>query len=60
MEVRLEVRYYTEDFSWLCFRHATALAIEGFSIETDIDDYRSEYSLIERVCPFCSGGEKKK
>jgi len=59
MEVHLAVRYYSEDFPWLCFRHAAILAIEGLSIETEIDDYRSDYSLIERVCPLCEREKAK-
>lgn len=53
MDLKVEIRYYNRDFPWLCFRHASVLAIEGFSIETDIDDYSSEYSLIHKVCLLC-------
>ena len=59
MEVHFYIRYYTEDFPWLCFRHATILAIEGLTIETEIDDYRNEYSLLETVCPLCKGEKAK-
>ena len=51
----MKIRYSSDKFSWLCFRHATQLAVQNnVAINVDIDDYDSEYYGGSTVCKLCS------
>ena len=57
MQIRLQIRYYTEDESWLCFRHAVLIALKGEVVSTSIDDYGSDYYLGVTYCTVCDKEE---
>ena len=53
MNIDLKVRYYTDKHDWLCFTHAVRAAVSGVKVETDIDDFGSEYYLGTTRCVQC-------
>jgi len=54
MNINLQVRFYTEDYSWLCFRHAVQEASKGKDVKTEIDEYDVEYYGGPTFCLLCS------
>ena len=53
IEVNIKIRYSSKDHSWLCFKHAVQLAMQGEDIDVDIDDYNSEYYMGSTSCDLC-------
>lgn len=53
MNIRLQVRYSSQNDSWMCFRHAVKAALEGADVEMDIDDYGDEHYLGRTTCLEC-------
>lgn len=55
MQMNLRVRFFTEVYGWLCFKHATTEALAGREVKTEIDDYDSEYYMGTTWCqhPDC-------
>lgn len=59
MNFNLQTRYYTEEHSWLCFRHAVQEAVKGKDVKTELDDYSSEYYLGPLDCLLCDMENKE-
>lgn len=53
MDIQLQVRYSSRNDPWMCFRHAMKAAMAGTDVETQIDDYRSEYYMGRTHCQEC-------
>ncbi len=53
MNLRLKIRFYTDKYSWLCFKHAIIEATHGVNVQTEIDDFDSEYYLGDTHCILC-------
>lgn len=53
MDIKMQVRYSSENDPWMCFRHAVQAAMDGANVETTIDDYGSEYYLGRTSCELC-------
>ena len=60
MDIRMQVRYYTATDSWLCFTHAVKCAMAGEKVETEVEDYSSEYYLGRTSCDVCDAEAQKK
>ena len=60
MQLALEIRYYTEEYPWLCFRHAVEEANKGQSVKTEIDDFSRDSYLGPTECPLCYFSLKEK
>lgn len=50
MNLNLQIRFYTKDHSWLCFKHAVQSAIEGQDVKTEVDEFRTEFF----ACDLCN------
>ena len=57
MNLNLKIRFYTEDYSWLCFKHAAQEASKGEDVKTEVDDYGSENYLGTTWCLLCDEEE---
>ena len=57
MDLRLEIKFYTDKYSWLCFRHAVEEVLKGEDVKTEIDNYRDENYLGTVNCIRCSEKE---
>jgi hypothetical protein len=56
MNIKIQLRLYTKEYSWLCFRHATQEAMKGAMVESEIDDY-NDYYMGPTYCQLCSKEE---
>lgn len=54
MEVNAQIRFYTDDDSWLCFRHATQVAMSGQDVKVEVDNYADDYYMGRTHCKRCS------
>lgn len=53
MQINMQIRFSTEDFSWLCFNHAVAQVIKGIEVKTEIDEFSSDYYMGPIHCKIC-------
>lgn len=53
MQIRLNVRYRSEEYSCLCFRCAVAESISGRLVYPEVDDFSSENDFREVFCKVC-------
>jgi len=53
MRMDLELRLYTKDVTWLCFRHAMERASKGEEILSEVDDFGNGYSWLIQICTDC-------
>lgn len=54
MEIKIQIRFSTQDAPWLCFRHAAKRAVEkDEEVQVDLDDFDSEYYLGTTRCVDC-------
>ena len=51
--MKIEIRFCSTKYSWLCFKHAVKEAMAGEEIETDIDDFSGDY-MGSTFCDKCS------
>jgi len=47
MQIDVEVNYSTNDYHWLCFRHAVQEAMRGGNVMVEVTDYIMLCSLCE-------------
>lgn len=59
MTIDMQVRYYTEDVEWLCFRHAVKRVMDGEDVHTEVDDYYEDRCMISTVCNDCCMEEEE-
>jgi hypothetical protein len=52
MSVNLKIRYFTDEYQWLCFKHAVELTNEGKEVHSTIEAYGETYSD-STVCELC-------
>lgn len=57
MDIQVQIRFFTENNSWLCFRHAVVTAYRGGDVKTEIDDFSSEYYMGPTTCDYCDEEE---
>lgn len=58
MNIDLQLKFKKEKFdgdkgNYVCFKHAAKRALLGENIETEIDDYSSEYDMRDTSCGDC-------
>lgn len=53
MEIKMQIRFFTKKHSWLCFRHAVEQSQKGENIQTELENYESDYYLGSTVCELC-------
>jgi hypothetical protein len=54
VHIRAQIRFYTNDIDWLCFKHAVHHALELHEdVYTDIDDFNSDSYMGSLTCPDC-------
>lgn len=52
MSVSLKIRYFTDDYDWLCFKHAVELTNQGEEVHSTIEAYSETYEG-STVCNLC-------
>ena len=56
MQLNVQVRFYTADYPWLCFRHAIEEAVKGVEVSVEVDDYHSDHYMGQTHCELCAQG----
>ena len=50
----MQIRRFSKDHDFICFKHATMLAIAGCDITENMDDYDTEYFMGSVSCSVCN------
>jgi hypothetical protein len=53
MNINVDIKF-TNGRQWFCFKHAVQRAIQNEDIQTEIDDFGSEYDMRDTSCADCS------
>jgi len=51
MEINFSIRYYSEEYKNICFKHATLLAFSGIDIKTEVEIHR--LGDVNEICDIC-------
>jgi len=54
MDIDMQLKFYTDDADWLCFRHATVRVMKGENVKHDVDDFNDEHYLGTTICVDCN------
>lgn len=50
MNINAQIKFSTDEHSWLCFACAVKFVLAGYVVETSVDTYDSEYYLGNTYC----------
>ncbi len=60
MNINMTIKFSCRDplAPCLCFKHAVEFSMRGYDVETDIDDFSSEYYMGPTYCVVCSASSE--
>lgn len=58
-DIRIEIKYSTKSYVWLCFRHAAQEAMRGENVNTDVITPAEKKFYVLTDCILCAMGETK-
>jgi hypothetical protein len=60
MEFDIVIQYSTEEYLWLCFRHAVILAFKGEDVDAKVTSSGSEDYEWLTICDLCVAEREQK